>query len=35
MAINPHNRKPLKILSALAAVTLGLYGLLFARHHLG
>ena len=30
MAINPHNRKPLKILSALAAVTLGLYGLLFA-----
>ena len=30
MAINPHNRKPLKVLSALAAVTLGLYGLLFA-----
>ena len=28
MAINPHNRKPLKFLSALAAVTLGLYGLL-------
>jgi preprotein translocase subunit SecD len=30
VAINPYNRKPLKILSALAAVTLGLYGLLFA-----
>lgn len=30
MAINPYHRKPLKILSALAAVTLGLYGLLFA-----
>ncbi len=30
MAINPYNRKPLKILSALAAITLGLYGLLFA-----
>jgi preprotein translocase subunit SecD len=30
VAINPHNRKPLKILSALAAVTLGLYGLLFS-----
>ena len=30
MAINPHNRKPLKVLSALAALSLGLYGLLFA-----
>jgi preprotein translocase subunit SecD len=30
VAINPHNRKPLKVLSALAALTLGLYGLLFA-----
>ena len=30
MAINPYNRKPLKVLSALAAVTIGLYGLLFA-----
>ena len=30
MAINPHNRKPLKILSALAAVTIGLYALLFS-----
>ncbi len=30
MAINPYNRKPLKVLSALAAITLGLYGLLFA-----
>jgi len=30
VAINPYNRKPLKVLSALAAVTIGLYGLLFA-----
>ena len=30
MAINPYNRKPLKILSALAAVILALYGLLFS-----
>ena len=30
MAINPYHRKPLKILSALAAITLALYGLLFA-----
>ncbi|WP_270888103.1 protein translocase subunit SecD [Pedococcus sp. 5OH_020] len=30
MAINPYNRKPLKVLSALAAIILGLYGLLFA-----
>ena len=30
MAINPYNRKPLKVLSALAAILLGLYGLLFA-----
>ena len=30
MAINPYNRKPLKVLAALAAVTIGLYGLLFA-----
>ncbi|QGN57363.1 protein translocase subunit SecD [Nostocoides sp. HKS02] len=30
MAINPHHRKPLRVLSALAAIILGLYGLLFA-----
>jgi preprotein translocase subunit SecD len=30
VAINPHNRKPLKILSALAAVIIGLYALLFS-----
>jgi preprotein translocase subunit SecD len=30
VAINPHNRKPLRVLTALAAVILGLYGLLFA-----
>ena len=30
MATNPHNRKPLRVLSALAAVIVGLYVLLFA-----
>jgi preprotein translocase subunit SecD len=30
VAINPHHRKPLRVLSALAAITLALYGLLFA-----
>ncbi|HEX5427754.1 MAG TPA: protein translocase subunit SecD [Pedococcus sp.] len=30
MAINPHNRKPIRVLSALAAVIVGLYVLLFA-----
>ena len=30
MATNPHNRKPLRVLTALAAATLGLYVLLFA-----
>lgn len=30
MAINPHHRKPLRVLAALAALILGLYGLLFA-----
>jgi preprotein translocase subunit SecD len=30
VAINPYNRKPLKVLAALAAVSIGLYGLLFA-----
>ncbi|HEV7173504.1 protein translocase subunit SecD [Pedococcus sp.] len=30
MAINPHHRTPLRVLAALAAIILGLYGLLFA-----
>ncbi len=30
MAINPHNRKPIRVLSALAAIIVGLYVLLFA-----
>jgi preprotein translocase subunit SecD len=30
VAINPHNRKPIRVLSALAAVIVGLYVLLFA-----
>ena len=30
MATNPHNRKPIRVLSALAAIIVGLYVLLFA-----
>jgi preprotein translocase subunit SecD len=30
VAINPHHRKPLRVLAALAALIIGLYGLLFA-----
>jgi preprotein translocase subunit SecD len=30
VAINPHNRKPIRVLSALAAIIVGLYVLLFA-----
>ncbi|HEV7195738.1 MAG TPA: protein translocase subunit SecD [Pedococcus sp.] len=35
MAINPHHRKPLRVLAGLAAIILGLYGLLFAATTLG
>jgi preprotein translocase subunit SecD len=35
VAINPHHRKPLRVLAGLAAIILGLYGLLFAATTLG